>query len=86
MISFHIVKVWRTLSQANGDWLTNREIAARAAMSERTVRAKTARFFAAGILDRMELYPGYRYRLRQNPENSGLIAELKRADEAFGIE
>jgi prophage antirepressor-like protein len=61
-VSEHLIRVW-TLMRDNDEWLTNRQIAHRAAMVNRTARAHTARLFKLGLLERFPTFPGHVYKL-----------------------
>lgn len=88
-ISQHEVEVYRVLRLNPTLWMTNIVIAERApAISPRTVRAKTAKFVALGLIDVAEVFPGHRYRLsdKGRQRNAAYLTRLENAASVFGIE
>ena len=85
-ISLHEVRLFRAMEAAAGQWLTSQEIAERADIDQRTARAHAKKLSGLRILEVIELYPGYRYRLStKNDRDRAHIERLNRAAEAFGI-
>jgi hypothetical protein len=86
-VSRHDVEVYRILRAHPGRWLSNLDIA-RAAddVAPRTVRAATLRFAELGIVERFELFPGYRYRLADSLRCRVHVDRLTRAAASFGVE
>lgn len=87
-ISRHEVAVYHTLWRSPGTWLTNTEVAVRSGVAPRTARLHTFRFVKLGLIDQIQVFPSYRYRLsdsatRSNPE---YLSRLRTAASAFGID
>ncbi len=61
-ISLQEVRVYRVLRAQPETWFTNIELHEHVKASDRTVRAMTLKFMRLGLVDLMELFPGYRYR------------------------
>ncbi len=84
-VSIQEVKVYLTL-KASG-WLTNKELAEKIKISDRTIRQKTKKFVDLGICDMAEVFPGYRYRLSEKADrrNTAYLRRLEFAREVFGL-
>ena len=80
-ISLHRLKVFLVAKQAQ-DWFTNDEATKGAGISARTVRMHTKSLVDMGILERVGVFPGHRFRLRVT--NKAYAEELERAIEVFG--
>lgn len=85
-ISEHEVKIFVLLKEQPEKWFTHNEIATETKMSERTVRAHTARFVKLGLLDLAELFPRHRYRYSAKGirRNKAYSLRLENAASIFG--
>lgn len=86
-VSIHEVKVCAALIAAGSTWLTNREIADKAAIPARTVRLHTLRLTKLGLLDQAELFPGHRFRWssKADKRNGNYLRRLQEAASIFGV-
>lgn len=85
-ISLHEIKIYRALHDRPEQWLTNDEILQLVGdMSGRTVRAKTSKFVALGMVDVAEVFPAHRYRWSKKAKqrNAAYLQRLQHADEVF---
>jgi hypothetical protein len=84
-ISHQEVKIYRALKAAAGEWRTSREIGKTAKVAARTVRLHMKRMVELRMVDKVELFPGYHYRLSSKAEhrNKDYIARLEAASEIF---
>lgn len=80
-VSTQFVAVYQVLASASG-WLTNTEIAQQARVEPRTTRAHTACLASLGIVDKAEVFGGYRFRLRQSPALEALAHRARIEDAA----
>lgn len=62
-ISLHEATVYLLLVNNRDRWFTSKELAAEANVSGRSARLFAAKLAEMGIADRLETYPGYRYRI-----------------------
>jgi hypothetical protein len=62
-ISEHMVRFYLAAQGRNHAWSTAYELANEAKISQRTGRGYCLRFVKAGLFERSEVFPGYRYRL-----------------------
>lgn len=88
-LSRHEVEVFRVLMSEPARWWTHIEIGEAAdAVSDRTVRLHTKRLVDAGLIEVIEVFPGYRYRIAQDgrKRNSAYLTRLRRAALALGID
>jgi hypothetical protein len=86
-VSRHDVEVYRVLRANRDRWMSNLDIAGAAVgVAPRTVRAATLRFAELGVVDRFELFPGYRYRLADTLRCRAHVDRLTRAAAGFGVE
>lgn len=85
-ISIHEIKVCDALKKS-GNWMTNKEIAKQAEISDRTVRAHTLKLVKLGLLDQAEVFPAHRYRWSEKAEkrNAGYWVRLKMAANVFNM-
>ena len=80
-ISAHQAKVFATLKAADAEWLTNQEIGLRRKdVQPRTISLHTARLAKLGLLEQVEPFPGYKYRVsdkaqQHNPKYLVRLAE-----------
>ena len=83
-ISVYQVKIFAVLKSATQCWLSNREIGTQLkGVRPRTVSAHTARLVKLGLLEQIELFPEYRYRVsdkaqQRNPKYLVRLAEAAR--------
>lgn len=77
-ISLHLLKVYLFAKRTDG-WFTNAEVTKAAGISDRTARAHTKTLVDKGVLERAEVFPGHRFRLRLINK-----AFAKKLDEAVG--
>src|ERR1035437_1153331 len=84
-ISLHQMRTFIALRDTEG-WLTCREVARIANVAERTANLHCNYFDKAGIVDKITISPGYRYRFREDAEaiNPGLMAHIHAALQAVG--
>lgn len=80
MISEHLLSVYVAARDACG-WLTSAELASRAGVAPRTARAHVLTLWEAGILERREVSPGYRYRLTTGSggRDESFLAKIREA-------
>jgi DNA-binding transcriptional ArsR family regulator len=88
-VSIHELKVYLALRKDENQWLTNAEIARliEGSISQRTVRAHTAKLVRAGLVDQAEVFPGHRFRwaTRTGKQSGGYLQRLEKAREVFGL-
>jgi predicted ArsR family transcriptional regulator len=65
--SRHEVLVYRVL--AKREWITSREIAERTGVAPRTARAHLRKLALLGVVDFVEAFDGYRYRMTEDTAN-----------------
>lgn len=80
-ISRHEVAVFQAVGK---DWITSRDIAERADVAPITARQHLVRFVRAGLIERANVFPGYRYRSAQNG-NAHEHPYLKRLNDAASV-
>ena len=80
-ISLQEVKVYRLLSSHPETWFSNRNISAEVkGVALRTVRACTRRFFDLGLVEKVHVFPGDRFRFSVAPKkNKKYIQQLEEA-------
>lgn len=84
-ISRHEVALYNAMKESEG-WHTVHEWAALSGIASRTANRHCARLTQLGILDQMNLFPGYRYRLSTFAEerNRAYVQKLDKAVEVIG--
>ena len=82
-ISRHEVQIFRELLATTG-WLSTTELAEQAGVSARTARAHVTKLVGEGIVERAEVFPGYRYRIAQRATGD-YLGQLRNAATALGI-
>lgn len=70
LASRHEVAVYKALLDAGPEWLSSNQIAERASVSARTARAHALRLAQLGIIEQTEVFPGHRYRMRPDVDQS----------------
>lgn len=60
-VSIHLARVWRLLGTSE-EWLSNREIASRTGIAQRTARAHTRYLLDIGLIERQEVFPRHLYK------------------------
>jgi DNA-binding IclR family transcriptional regulator len=85
-ISLHQAKVFRYVQQAD-EWLTIAEIARATAVGPRTARQHVSTLVRLRMVERMDVFPGPRYRLVADPgEDTGAyLQRLEQACVCFGV-
>lgn len=86
-ISIYELKIYNHLRANPNSWFTHRDLASAVGFAERTVRAHVLRFVKLGIIDRVEVFPAYRYKLSSKAakRNQAYVQKLERASEVFGL-
>jgi len=86
-ISCQEVSIYQFFSGHPESWFSNREIAAQTKVNQRTVRAHTRLMFENGLLDKVHVFPGDRFRLSQPgaEKNEAYIRRLDDAAEVLGV-
>lgn len=89
-VSRHEVEVYRVLVESRDSWLSSREVAEKAQVSARTARSHALKLVRLGILEQVDAFPGYRYRLtdqsRLSQDAEGHRSRLRLTAEALGVE
>jgi len=88
-ISAHQAKVFATLKAADAEWLTNQEIGLRRKdVQPRTISLHTARLAKLGLLEQVELFPGYKYRVSDKAQQHKpkSLVRLAEAAQLHGID
>jgi DNA-binding IclR family transcriptional regulator len=85
-ISVYQAKVFRYVQHAD-EWLTTAEIARATAMAHRTARQHVYTLVRLRIVERIDVFPGPRYRLVAAPgEDTGAsLHRLEQACACFGV-
>lgn len=85
-VSAHEIRVFEYIKESSG-WVTNKEIAEHANVSERTARQKTKKLVELGLLNVESTFPGYRYQLSEfaRNRNHAYVIRLYKAKEALGL-
>lgn len=83
-ISRHEVQVFKALL-ATREWISVAELAKLAEVAPRTARAHATKLTDRGLVERAEVFPGYRYRITRNAVRSTYDAELRSAADAMGV-
>lgn len=86
-VSLHLIKVWKYLKENSEKWSTNHQIAEFVKFSERTVRMHTLYLVRSGLVDQMEVFPGHRYKMANNPDkrNVNFYDRLEKVSEIFDM-
>jgi hypothetical protein len=86
-ISHHECRFFVVLKKNKDKWMSHKELATEAKISERTARAYTLKFVKLGLLDVAEVFPAHRYRYAEkaSKRNTGYVDRLERVCEVFGI-
>lgn len=84
-VSTHEVRVVAAVRNKGG-WMTSREIASAAKVSDRTARHHALRLVKLGIFDQAEVFPGHRYRFadKADKRNAAYMNRLAAAADALG--
>lgn len=85
-VSVQEVMIYRTLKANRRSWLSNHELVAKTPdVADRTVRATTHRLAEKGILEVIEVSPGWRYRMVDSDRLSGngYFIRLEAAEAVF---
>ena len=87
-ISWQEVQVYQYLVTHRRSWVSNSEIVTATKLNGRTVRRHTRTFCECGLLDKMHVFPGYRFRYPKEGGGSdeACEAQLLRAAEALGLQ
>ena len=77
-ISPQMIRAWLVL-QNSSTWLTNNEIAEQAQISARTARMYTKYLFDLMLVDKLETFPGHKFKLCDNADkrNPSAYARLE---------
>ena len=78
-VSIHEVRIFQSL-KSKSTWLTSEEVSEQAKVAPRTARMHLLRFSKAGLCERAEVFPGFRYKLasdarKRSPELFGRLVE-----------
>jgi DNA-binding CsgD family transcriptional regulator len=86
-VSVHEARIYVAFLSRKGQWLSNKEIAQAAQVSERTARAHTLKLSRLGVLDLAEVFPAHRYRLadKAGKRNAAYVQRLTQVCEIFGL-
>jgi len=84
-ISLHQLRVWEFVRDL-GTWVSVADIQQATGVCPRTARHHARNLTDQGLLERVDVFPGARFRVLPDPErrNPELMARLERAREAFG--
>lgn len=86
-ISEHESRIFTLFKRHPKAWFSNADIAEKLKFSDRTVRKHTLHFLKLTIIQKMEVYPGFRF--KWNPErgeiNQASVDLLSKAVTALGI-
>lgn len=83
-ISIHEVKIVQFFLDNKEKWFSNLEVSRKLkAVSARTVRAHTNRLEGLGVLERVEIYPGHRFRWKGDVQAKEYLNEFNRAKAAI---
>jgi prophage antirepressor-like protein len=66
-VSWHMARLW-TLLRHTDEWLSNRELAHRSGIKERTARAHTRYFRQLGLVEVHEYFPNHLHRMAEDAE------------------
>jgi phage anti-repressor protein len=66
-VSWHMARLW-TLLRHTDEWLSNRELAHRSGIKERTARAHTRYFRQLGLIEVHEYFPNHLHRMAEDAE------------------
>jgi DNA-binding transcriptional ArsR family regulator len=84
LISLHLVRVVDYVRSQHGSWVTAGEIAEQAGMAGRTARSHARALAGLGIFDRVEVFPGYRYRfIATEATHKGVLGRIEEARTAL---
>lgn len=85
LISRHEIALYRVMKD-HPEWHTVHEWASLSGIASRTANRHCARLTKLGLLDQMNLFPGYRYRLSAFAEerNRAYLQKLDKAVEVIG--
>jgi predicted ArsR family transcriptional regulator len=85
-VSEHLAKLFLAAEKAE-KWMTSKELAKQAGVSDRTARAHCLKLVKAGILDQAEVFPAHRYRLSKmaDKRNKTFLARIRQAAEILGL-
>lgn len=81
-VSEYEVRIYQLFSGTSG-WLTNKEVSQRLSMNGNTVKLHTRRFTSLGLLEKVAVFPEYKYRLSVEAEKKPYFKKLKQASEVF---
>jgi predicted ArsR family transcriptional regulator len=83
-VSRHEVQVFLAVGQS---WTTSHEVAEKARVASVTARHHLLKLADRGLIERLEVFPGYRYRTVQNgqPRKQAYLQRLEDAAAAFGL-
>lgn len=84
-ISEHEIRVVSALKGTSA-WLTAADVAETAAVAARTARHHCGRLVKRGLLEQVEVFPGYRYRYAPTPGAAPYATELEAAAKLFGCD
>jgi hypothetical protein len=86
-ISVQEVEIHAVFRREPEKWLTNAEVRkAIKSVAPRTVAEHTRRHCERGILDKVETFPSFRYRLARKPDGAAYRRKVEEAAAVFGIE
>lgn len=83
-ISPQMITAWIVLCESP-TWLTNNEIAEKAKISQRTARMYTKYLFDLMLLEKLEAYPGHKFKICDNADrrNPSAFARLETHKKAY---
>jgi predicted transcriptional regulator len=83
-ISIHLIKIHQLFARKRKQWLTSADIAQLIPdVARRTINHHAKRLTEMGVLEKSEVFGGYRYRYLAAP-NSNIVEQLEDAANAFG--
>lgn len=84
-ISLHLVKVFKAIKDADGKWVTNKEVSAMIKMPLRTVASHTLHLSDAGMINQAEVFPAHKFQFsgKADKRNKAFYERVIRAMEIF---
>lgn len=84
-VSVHEVRIFEVLRSEPNIWFTIAELREQANVARRTAALHAKRFVDSGLLDVMEMYPGFRYRWakKAGSRDAGYLRRLEQAAEVL---
>jgi Fic family protein len=87
-VSIHEARLFAVLMKCGGEWLTSQEIAKKSKVAERTSRNHLKKLAELGLVERVKVFPGHRYRISKvesKQGNAAHLAKLEMAIKVFGL-